>query len=157
MSDLPLKDIHLPPEIGFWPIAPGWWFLFSLLLVVLGLVWWWRRYRQRQQLFKEARQLLLQIEQQVNADSREKLIQLSALLRRVALTLEPRDAVASLSGAAWLRYLDQDLSDAPFSQGAGRCLADVTYRPQAEPVDFAALSKISQQWLAVQSRKRGWW
>ena len=29
-----LRDIHLPPEPGFWPPAPGWWILALILVLV---------------------------------------------------------------------------------------------------------------------------
>ena len=46
-AQLPLKDIHLPPEIGIWPPAPGWWVLLILVLAVIGLsIWLWRRYQR---------------------------------------------------------------------------------------------------------------
>lgn len=157
MSELPLQDIHLPPAIGFWPLATGWWGLSTLLLLVPLLLWWLRRYRQRLQLFKEARQRLATIACSDSCDDREKLIQLSALLRRVAISIEPREAVASLNGDAWLSYLDRQMPDAPFSRGAGRCLVEAPYRSQVAQPDIAALVKLSQRWLALQRRQRGWW
>ena len=29
-----LRDIHLPPEIGWWPPAYGWWILITALLTL---------------------------------------------------------------------------------------------------------------------------
>ena len=31
-----LRDIHLPPDPGWWPPAPGWW-LLALLLLLSGV------------------------------------------------------------------------------------------------------------------------
>ena len=45
---LPLRDIRLPAEPGFWPLAPGWWMLlilFTVLLIVLAIKW--HRYAQK--------------------------------------------------------------------------------------------------------------
>ena len=33
---LELRDIHLPTEISWWPLAPGWWIVIGLIL--LGIV-----------------------------------------------------------------------------------------------------------------------
>ena len=33
---LPLRDLHLPDAIGWWPLAPGWWVLIALSLLGLG-------------------------------------------------------------------------------------------------------------------------
>ena len=36
-TTLPLRDLHLPDPIGWWPLAPGWWFV--LVLVAGGLAY----------------------------------------------------------------------------------------------------------------------
>ena len=35
---LPLRDLHLPDAIGWWPLAPGWWGVIAALGVLLGYV-----------------------------------------------------------------------------------------------------------------------
>ena len=32
---LPLRDLHLPEMVGWWPLAPGWWFLIALAAAVI--------------------------------------------------------------------------------------------------------------------------
>jgi len=32
----PLRPLHLPDQIGWWPPAPGWWLLAGVAAVVLG-------------------------------------------------------------------------------------------------------------------------
>ena len=43
-EQLPLRDIHLPPEVAFWPPAVGWW----LLVLLAGVAFYaWLRWRWR--------------------------------------------------------------------------------------------------------------
>jgi len=38
VSQLPLRDIHLPGPVGWWPPAIGWWLVAALVLVAFGAV-----------------------------------------------------------------------------------------------------------------------
>ena len=35
-EQIPLRDLHLPEAIGWWPLAPGWWILIAIALVGLA-------------------------------------------------------------------------------------------------------------------------
>lgn len=149
-TELPLKDIHLPQAIGWFPPALGWWLLAIILpLLILFLVKYYQRLT-RQTALKTAKKQLAEISTR-SADNTEKLRELSVLLRRVAITLVPRHQVASLTGQAWLQFLDSSFKDAPFSAGAGRCLLDAPYRnnPLSDS-ELNALLQLSAQWLRLQ-------
>lgn len=154
METLPLKEIHLPPAPAWWPPAIGWWLLAVCLpLLIVTAVYVVKRLR-RQTALKTARKLLLSLRRD-RQDDLQTLVALSAWLRRVALSVAPRQAVAALSGEAWLLYLDQSFSDAPFSRGVGRCLADVQYRRRLpEGVDFDALFDLCERWLKQQPKAK---
>ncbi len=142
-QELPLRDIHLPPDIGFWPPAPGWWLLLAgLVLVALGGLWL-IRFRQRRHYRRLALRDLARLEASVNI---ELAASLSRLLRQAALCHFARQEVAGLQGVAWLKFLDRPFNDAPFSEGVGQVLADAPYRPAAE-VDAAALCDLCRSWL----------
>ena len=45
-ASLPLRDIHLPDPVSWWPLAPGWLALIMLLVIVVLLTTYFiRRYR----------------------------------------------------------------------------------------------------------------
>lgn len=155
MQELALKDIHLPNAIGWWPPAPGWWLLLIACLALMGGGLWLYRRIKRKTALKTARLLLAQLRNQTGSEPLTNVRELSALLRRVAISRDPRSQVAHLHGAAWLAFLDQDLSDAPFSTGIGRCLADVHYRPAVPAdLDIEALFALSERWLQQQGKRR---
>ncbi len=131
-ADLPLRDIHLPEPVGWWPLAPGWIALaiLAFIAVVFLLV---RLYLQRTRVHRIARRELGRIDARYrkDADAGALLRELSELLRRLALTRYPRAQVAALSDARWLDFLDGSDAERPFSCGAGKVLASGPYQPAA--------------------------
>jgi hypothetical protein len=152
MEQLPLKDIHLPEPVSFWPPAPGWIMLAVLLPISIVLLIYVYKRLKRQTVSKSAAKLLTGIRNENPADIRQTLVALSALLRRVAISTTGRADVAGLIGAAWLAYLDSPFQDKPFSQGIGRCLADAHYRPTLpSETDLDELFKLCERWIKEQT------
>jgi len=135
-EQIPLRDLHLPAEIGWWPLAPGWWVLIGLAVTALAWFAWlrflaWRANRARRIALRE----LTSIDQRYrqNEDVQQLAKDLSELLRRGLLAYAPRQVVAGLTGDAWLRWLDRGLEEPLFEKGAGRMLSSLPYR--REPGD----------------------
>ncbi len=153
--DLPLRDIHLPEAVGWWPPAPGWWLLVVIVLVlILLLIRGLQRRRQRLSLQRSAMCELQDIEA-VYASNRnaQSLIQsLSVLLRRVAISVDARDAVAGLTGRRWLDYLDSMVENPLFNNTTGEQMINAPY--QADPdIDADALLAASRQWIEKVSKR----
>ena len=151
MEQLPLRDIHLPAPISWWPPAIGWWLLLALvILIVIGTVWAIRRTR-RMTPAKLALQELDGLQANTNQSALEKIQNLSVLMKRVALTLRDRDCVAGLTGDEWLRWLDETMSEheGRFRQGLGRLLVEAPYRPTPPGEELDALFDLCRQWLSV--------
>jgi len=153
-TELPLRDIHLPPEIGFFPVALGWWILLLIVPILAGFSFWLYRRLTRKTAVKTAKKLLLALKTSDKATA-EKLAELAILLRRVAISVSSRSECASLTGKAWLAYLDNSLKDKSFSEGVGQCLADVNYHKNAAiEVDMTALWALAERWLKAQKSGR---
>ena len=155
-EQLPLRNIHLPDPVSWWPLPIGWWIVLGLLALGISLcVWGYRRYRSRKlsavYLAKvELRQLherYLQ-HQDVTLLARD----ISMLLRRLSISIYPRTATASLTGEDWLRHLDQPLPDRPFTTGAGRMLIEAPYRRQVRIEEVEPLIQLCETWLAAVAR-----
>jgi hypothetical protein len=151
-EQIPLRDLHLPGMIGWWPLAPGWWVLLGCLVIALGfLLRHYLRVRARRAASRHALQnldaLLDGYEQHRNAVTFTAAV--SELLRRTMLAYAPRDEVAGLTGEAWLAWLDRDLQQPQFVSGPGRQLVDLPYRnPAAETPDadiYALVTAVRQR------------
>jgi len=157
---LPLRDIHLPEAISWWPLAPGWWGIIILVLVLIGLFFLGRAIYRRGQLRREARKALQDIQAQykIHQDDRLLAADLSTLLRRVTLSYTPRADVASLTDDAWLYFLDRGVAKSnfkdAFSAGAGRVLVDAPYKAAVD-IDSATLLKICTAWMEALPHKAG--
>jgi hypothetical protein len=166
VSSLPLRDIHLPGPIGWWPPAVGWWLLAALLLA--GLVVFALRYyqsRHRRAALRSLRRVRAALEQGV-----EPVICLqnvSTVLRRFAMTTTARrrraaggaadSDVPGLIGQRWLEYLDSGWQRDAFTRGAGRALLAAPYaRPNS--IDRSAaleLTALCAEWLGAQPATPG--
>jgi hypothetical protein len=144
-----LRDIHTPGIIEMWPPAPGWWMLAALgaLLVVAALTWlyrYWRANRYRREAMSELARLLENWHK--NEDDLAYLDALQKLLKRAALTSFPREEVASLTGEAWVQFLDRTTGSHNFSIGEAEVLIDGTYRPDIS-VDIGTLHQVAKSWI----------
>ncbi|HMN76760.1 MAG TPA: DUF4381 domain-containing protein [Burkholderiaceae bacterium] len=147
---LVLRDIHLPDAPSLWPPAPGWWLLAGGLIALLawGIPALLRRRRIRQQRERLLAMLAALQSELAGEPSPQRLAQLGELLRRLALLRYPRSEVASLSGGAWLRFLDETGGEGGFSDGAGRVLAEGPYRRRLPPdFDPVAVATVIRGWV----------
>lgn len=153
-SQLPLRDIHLPGEVAWWPLAPGWWLLLALGLGALAYVAL-RHYRYRRQ--RAALRAIAGITARLeNGDEPvDCLRDLSSILRRFVMTIaEPGEAqtVPGLTGPRWLDYLDAHWTGGSFRAGAGRMLLDAPYAPQHTVGREQAieLTRLCADWVTEQ-------
>lgn len=143
-----LHDIHLPPPIPVWPLAPGWYvlglFIISLLLICSYRYW---RHLKKQAYRKWALRELQRIQQGYDQEPLSYLSAISTLLRRIAITAYPQQTVASLQGQAWLAFLDRTGKTNQFSQGVGKILADAPYQSQLNTALSPEFFKLVNHWI----------
>ena len=127
-SQLPLRDIHLPEAVAWWPPAFGWW-IAAAFVVLMGVAlslraWQQRRHRAARRALKEILRAL-----EGGAEPSECVSDASIVLRRFAMTINRKSAdVAGLAGEAWLEYLAGKTKDPEFTAGSARLLLDAPYR-----------------------------
>ena len=145
-SQDPLAKLHplrVPADIGWWPLAPGWWILIGCAVLLLAvLAYRWHKHRQRNAYRRTALRQLETI-----MDTTEHSIwlgQINALLKSVAVHAFPRRDIAALSGARWLEFLNNS---------CGKSSKQIVFPAEfAEGVYTAAPPVVDKQKLVQTSR-----
>ncbi|MGD8559796.1 MAG: DUF4381 domain-containing protein [Gammaproteobacteria bacterium] len=163
-ESIPLRDIHLPGPVSWWPPAPGWWISAALLLLLVAAVFVVRALRKKQQLKRAAlaefNSIVSQYHEQGNPQ--QLINQLSVLLRRLSVSRFPSQRAAGLTGQDWLAFLDQTAAQyrqkmpSSFASDIGEQLISVPYRqhPQIDREKVQPLIEMCRQWIAAVSRSK---
>lgn len=157
-TDFPIRDIHLPENASWWPIAPGWWLLFLISLFFLVLIYkklkqqkikYVSKYNNHPNIINKALKQLNNISQQT--DDKQIIKQLSILLRRTAMSLYKNENVAGLTGNNWLYFLDNKGNTTEFSEGIGQALIAQPYQKKTD-YPKKKLIKLTKKWLIIQKQ-----
>ena len=142
-----LRDIHVPDAPGFWPPAPGW-IAAACLLTALGVAAaifaarWWHAGRFRRDALAILRSL--RARHGAGAPDTEIAMELSMLMRRVALARCPREEIAGLTGDRWMARLELTLPGIGVSARAALLRA-----PYARRCDFDVARALTacEHWI----------
>ena len=157
-----LHDIVLPEPVSWLPQTVGWSALLGIFLVAFGwaLISLFRRWRAN----RYRRNALARLERIEGAllDPAARpgaLTELPVLVKQTALACRPRSEVAALTGARWLRYLDESYGGKDFSEGAGRVLPMLAYAAPSgneslAPDDLRDLVGLVRRWIRGHSHGR---
>lgn len=163
MTPLELAAPLLPAAPPFWPPAPGWWLLAALLPGLLVALWQVRqRLREGWQQLRSTPPPTVSLEPQRQAALEELarlprpyhgapagpwLQALNALLKRLCRARYPDSASHTLSGRAWLAFLDNRCPAAGLTRWM--ILVEGTYRADCRLDDKAidGLQQAVETWI----------
>lgn len=122
-----LRDIHIPEEPSWWPLAIGWWIVIGAVIIIsiIGTIIFLKWYHHPRQY--ALRELKKTYEESSNIILLARCI--SILLKRIALMQYPRTKVAALSDEKWRQFLIQKTGKT-FSDTQLNLLAEATYMPE---------------------------
>jgi hypothetical protein len=152
---LPLRAIHLPETVNWWPVAPVWWVLLAVVIITPFVIIQYRKWKAARFITIALKQLSA-IENNFNQhqDSCRLLKDLSIFLRQCVMTLQTREDTASITGEAWLQLLDRLGETKEFTQGKGKVLLTAPY--QNQPVaNVEAIQKLVEDWVQTAYRIKG--
>jgi cbb3-type cytochrome oxidase subunit 3 len=103
-----LNDIQLPDPIGWWPLAFSWWIMiFVMTSIIVGVLWYYFDQKRRNRYRVSAKSKLQKIlDNKYSLDS-QKISEINALLKQVALTAYGRKQTSSLKSEEWVKFLKQ--------------------------------------------------
>ena len=142
-----LRDIRVPDGPEFWPPAPGW-LVVAGLIIAVGLmatfigVRQWRAGRFRREALASLR--TLRARHQDGAPDVEVAMELSMLIRRVALARHTREEVAGLVGERWMAQLESTLPG--IGDAARSALLDAPYARRSR-FDVGRALSACEQWV----------
>jgi hypothetical protein len=155
-TEIPLRDIHLPGPISWWPPATGWTITAGLLVLAaaIGLIVWYRYRRRRVQ--RAALNELSAIEHRYreHSDTHRLAGELSRLTRRTSLALDPERNSAAATGAEWSTHLDEMSESGVADDLIKAALLRAPYRPE-ETLEGDRLLAAFRPWLAGLRAPRG--
>ena len=144
-----LRDIHLPPPITWWPLAPGWYLLIAICIIIcIALIFYIKRWHTRTHWRRSGLQLLEVYKQQykLNMNSQISAAYISELLKRIAIIYFPRTKVASLQGDAWIMFLNDSSVNLDFNYVRYEFL-QAPYVLSSD-CDLTRMFKIARSWIA---------
>lgn len=105
MINVDLRDIHLPDDVPWWPLANGWWLLIALFIIVIICIYCFRRYLlKRHSLSYLAKKELCLIQQQRNSpEAYFKALYL--LLRQIVRLLPGAEQYNRDESCQWFLWL----------------------------------------------------
>lgn len=134
-----LHDLVLPPDVPWWPPAPGWYALFVLL--ALAYAWLALRRWQHRRADAYRRAALRELAGPRDATA------VAELLRRTALAVVPRPVVAGMTGRTWTDWLAAQCPEAMPDPVRSQLYTGVYGRPSADQ-DLAMLRAYAACWIA---------
>ncbi|MEL6868199.1 MAG: DUF4381 domain-containing protein [Pseudomonadota bacterium] len=156
---LPLRDIHLPAAVSWWPLAPGWWLLAALFViaVLIAVV----RLARPPGTVGRARIALRHewVAWQRHRDAKAFIGGLSQTMRRTAIAVGGRQRWAAVTGSEWRAFLNASMPQQPFSEHPGSLLVDGLYRASDIALSDAQaqtlLSLCEQRLAHIEQHGRG--
>jgi hypothetical protein len=154
-----LRDIHLPAEVSWWPLAIGWWIILFIFLTA-GIFAIWALFRSH----KKNRYRRLAIAEldsawsqwQESQDAAAFVQSANAILKRTLAEASAHNntyAQLNLTGENWVQLLNEHIKQ-PLSDNSAQALARAGYQPDPV-VDVPELYSAVKRWVETHRIQSG--
>lgn len=153
---LPLRDIHLPDPVSWWPPAPGWWLLMVFIVLLLWLLFIIIKKLRQPVLKKSAKvELELVLDSYQNHQDKQRLLQeISVSLRRIGISYLNRNETAGIAGIKWYQTINRLVEKNHISDDLIELLSQAPYQKQSE-LDEQLINRLIAQtrlWVGALSK-----
>jgi len=157
-NSLPLRDIHLPDPVSWWPPAMGWWLLLLLGIVLVWGIFLLVRKLKKPILKKSAKAEIDKVLEEYSRQG-DKLVliqNLSIALRRIGISYLPRNEVAGLSGQEWYNRINQLVRNDRLTDETVQLLSTGPYQktPELNDDQLQVLIRQVEKWVAALAREK---
>ena len=136
-----LNDIVLAEQVGWWPLAWGWWLTFVVLCALITTAIVCRmRYVQGRRVYRAAIAEL--------AKHNHSLSTLNQVVKRAALQVWPAEDVSALQGDDWQRFLINSMPANEQAQFAEELqeFSQAVYQPSSQEQQ-QQYARLMERWL----------
>lgn len=121
-----LKDIHLPADVSMFPLAPIWYILITILAIAI-IFFIIRHFMKQAKLkrFNHINEQIIALENNTNLTDAEVVIEVSTLLKRIAMLKFAAQKPEFLSGKEWVDFLNRTGKTTDFSASHMESLGNI--------------------------------
>lgn len=149
-----LRDVHMPEQLGWWPLAYGWWVLIvCIVIAIISSIVCVVRHKRRNYYRKQALEQLQRCysDWQSQQDTVSYLQAVNAILKRSTLHIGGASTLVKLTGQRWVDGLNR-LVKKPISALTEVALSVECYQAEST-VDVEVVQRDVTQWLKSHQRK----
>ena len=147
MIAIDLRDIHLPLDVPWWPLANGWWVLVMGLLMLISLLLYWRHTYLKQRLLRNVALRELHHLQQLSLTPFAYFNALYSLLRRISRLLPEAERYNRDDGCEWFLWLLHRSDLAECSEELKQQLKEIPYQRESQAV--MAVEELEQLSIVI--------
>jgi len=140
-----LRDIHLPAQVSFWPLAWGFCLLIALIPLTVVIYHLLKPYCMS---FKIKKSYLAKLEALAASTHPDTLSSIALLLKQAALMNYPRAEVAPLYGDKWLAFLSKSAKNIKLDD-AKKIFSEALYQAPQQ-LDLKPALALAKSWLRQQ-------
>lgn len=155
-NQLPLRDIHLPESVSWWPPAIGWWILLLLIILIIPAI----RYlvkKIRQPVLKKgaiAEMVAVIVDYNLHKNKLRLIQDLSIAFKRIGISYLPRNRMAGEYGKSWYQQINKLVARNRLSDHQIRLLSEAPYQknPDLHDQDIDPLIEQVKKWVKALPR-----